>query len=294
MSKTLVPAPPAKGVVWKSSALAPLGQVIGYRGFRAGAGRTGSRLVAPDGMVRIVFGFAGPVRIVSGLDPPRSVTATSLAIGVHATATLGEYTGPVHGVTVLLTPLAAHRLTAAPMEAFACRAVDLADVLGARVRTFAGRLAEYPDWHSRFTLLDRLLALRLLGAPPSSPQVDRAWRRLVHTAGRTPVRELAAETGWSHRQLERRFLQQVGLSPKSLAQVLRLQDALRHRRNGLTWADAAGAAGYYDQAHFTRSFKAMIGCTPGRFSALRADPQEYGPLDVLPDRVTTTAPDAPA
>ncbi|MEE1763531.1 MULTISPECIES: AraC family transcriptional regulator [unclassified Streptomyces] len=218
------------------------------------------------------------------------MTATSLAVGVHDTATLGEYTGPVQGVTVLLTPLAAYRVTATPMEAFACRTVDLTDLLGARLRNFAGRLAAYPDWQSRFELLDRLLAVRLRGGPPWSPRIDWAWRALHRTAGRIPVRLLAAETGWSHRQLERRFLQQVGMPPKSLAQVLRLQEALRQRRHGLTWANAAGAAGYHDQAHFTRNFKAMIGCTPGRFAALRADPDAHGPLDALP---TTSPPHRP-
>jgi AraC-like DNA-binding protein len=282
----------AKEVVWRASRISPHGHVLGYRGFRVGEGRTGSRLITPDGMVRLVFGFRGPLRVVDAVNPTRPVTAVSLAIGTHATAALGEYTGPVHGVTVLLTPLAAYRLTAAPMETFARRTVDLADVLGAGLRKLVGRLAECPDWETRFALLDRLLALRLLDGPPCAPQVDWAWRRLHRTAGRTPVSQLAAETGWGHRRLQRRFLQQVGLSPKSLAQVFQLQEALRQRRDGRTWADAAGAAGYHDQAHFTRNFQALIGCTPGRFPALRADPEGYGPLDALPDHITTASPDA--
>ncbi|UUN31497.1 helix-turn-helix transcriptional regulator [Streptomyces sp. FIT100] len=230
-----------------------------------------------------MFGFSGPLRVTNVLDPARSVAAASMAIGVHATATLSEYTGPVHGVTVVLTPLAAYRLATVPMASFACRTVDLAELLGARLRTFVRRLAECPDWHSRFAMLDRLLAVRLFSGPALSPQIDWAWRTLLRTAGRYPVRQLADEAGWSHRQLERRFLQQVGLPPKSLAQVIRLQAALRHHRLGLTWADAAGAAGYHDQAHFTRSFKALIGCTPGRFSAITAEAKEHGPLDAPPD-----------
>ncbi|MFI1964577.1 helix-turn-helix domain-containing protein [Streptomyces pathocidini] len=232
-----------------------------------------------------MFGFSGPLHVTSVLDPARSVAATSMVIGVHATATLSEYTGPVHGVTVILTPLAAYRLATVPMAGFACRTVDLADLLGARLRAFVHRLAEYPDWHSRFAMLDRLLAVRLFSGPAFSPQIDWAWRTLLRTAGRTPVGQLANEAGWSRRQLERRFLQQVGLPPKSLAQVIRLQAALRHHRRGLTWADVAGTAGYHDQAHFTRSFKAMIGCTPGQFSAIWADTKDHGPLDVLPDAI---------
>ncbi|MEV4974713.1 helix-turn-helix domain-containing protein [Streptomyces scopuliridis] len=223
------------------------------------------------------------------MNPTRSVAAAARAIGTQATAALGEYAGPLHGLTILLTPLAAYRLAAAPMETFARRAVDLADVLGTRLWKLVRRLADCPDWHLRFTLLDRLPAFRLLNGPHCSPQIDWAWRKLPHSAGRTPVSQLAAETGWSHRQLQRRFLQQVGLPLKSLAQVLQLQEALRHRRDGRTWADAAG---YHDQAHFTRNFKALIGCTPGRFSAIRADLEGYGPLDALLDHITTASPNA--
>ena len=41
-----------------------------------------------------------------------------------------------------------------------------------------------------------------------------------------------------------------------------------HRRRPL--AEVAGDAGFADQAHFTRAFKAAFGLTPGRYRALRA------------------------
>jgi AraC-like DNA-binding protein len=57
-----------------------------------------------------------------------------------------------------------------------------------------------------------------------------------------------------------------------LARVLRLQHAVsllgRHRRQG--WSALALAAGYYDQAHLIREFKALAGVTPRAFAAERA------------------------
>ncbi|MFE7118465.1 helix-turn-helix domain-containing protein [Streptomyces sp. NPDC057654] len=252
-----------------------------------GARGPGRWLVAPDGVVKIVLGFSGPLRVADAVRPTRPVTAISLISGVHATATVGEHAGPVHGVTVLLTPLAAYRLLAVPMAQLACRNVDVAELFGERLRRFAGRLAEAPTWGTRFALLDQVLTARLLSGPRCSPELAWAWRQLHRSAGRTSVRRLAAGTGWSHRQLERRFLEQVGLPPKSLAQVLRLQAALRYKKRGMTWAEVAAAAGYHDQSHFTRSFKAMIGCTPGRFPAARAESGRGGPLDSLPDQFTS-------
>ncbi|MFH8982612.1 helix-turn-helix domain-containing protein [Streptomyces varsoviensis] len=271
-------------LVWRSSGPALRGQVLGYRGFLFGARGPGRWLVAPDGVVKVVLGFSGPLRVADAVRPTRPVTAISLISGVHATATVGERTGPVHGVTVLLTPLAAYRLLAVPMDRLACRNLDMTELLGERLRRVVGALAEAPTWGSRFALLDQLLTARLLAGPRCAPELAWAWRQLHRTAGRTSVRQLAAGTGWSHRQLERRFLEQVGLPPKSLAQVLRLQAALRYKKRGMTWAEVAAAAGYHDQPHFTRSFKAMIGCTPGRFPATRAETGRSGPLDSLPDQ----------
>jgi transcriptional regulator GlxA family with amidase domain len=80
---------------------------------------------------------------------------------------------------------------------------------------------------------------------------------------------LAAECGLSRRQFERRFLVEVGVSPGLLAGVARFrklfdaleQETLRVRH----WAEAAHAAGYFDQAHMNRDFKRFAGLPPQAF-----------------------------
>jgi AraC-like DNA-binding protein len=64
------------------------------------------------------------------------------------------------------------------------------------------------------------------------------------------------------------FKRAVGLPPKVYARVLRFQSVLKQahgmaRLNRLvSWADLALQAGYSDQAHFSREFRAMAGVTP--------------------------------
>ncbi|AQW55695.1 AraC family transcriptional regulator [Streptomyces violaceusniger] len=261
--------------------------VLGYRGFRFGARQPRCRLLVPDGVVKVMFGFGEPVRIADAVDPRQSVTGTSMINGLRATATLGEHTGQLTGVTVMLTPIGAFRLFGLPMAELAERNLDPADLLGQEAGRLICRLAECRDWTSRFALLDEVFAARLLTGPECAREVVWMWQGLRRTGGRMRVGELAAETGWSRRRLERRFREQVGLPPKQFAQVLRLQEALRLQDGGLPWAEAAALAGYYDQAHFTRAFKDRVGCTPGRFGTRRASSTPGDPLDFLPDQVTS-------
>ena len=62
--------------------------------------------------------------------------------------------------------------------------------------------------------------------------------------------------------------EEIGLSPKEFARLLRFQRALRlaAERPGIAWAVVAARAGYSDQAHFTRHFKRHVGATPARFA----------------------------
>ncbi|WP_373497431.1 helix-turn-helix domain-containing protein [Aquiflexum sp.] len=69
------------------------------------------------------------------------------------------------------------------------------------------------------------------------------------------------------RQLERNFLKQIGLSPKQLSKVIRLQATLQmllnHTTESLT--EIAYENEYYDQAHFVKDFKEFTGIRPKDF-----------------------------
>ena len=77
------------------------------------------------------------------------------------------------------------------------------------------------------------------------------------------VDQLANEAGVSSRQLERRFLREVGVGPKLLGRIIRFQQVFRavEHRNA-AWAEVAVECGYYDQAHLIRDFNQFAQQTP--------------------------------
>ena len=71
----------------------------------------------------------------------------------------------------------------------------------------------------------------------------------------------------STRSLQRLFATYVGLSPKAVLARYRLQDAAAAIDAGEV-EDLAGLAvslGWFDQAHFSRDFRAVVGTTPSAY-----------------------------
>jgi AraC-like DNA-binding protein len=95
--------------------------------------------------------------------------------------------------------------------------------------------------------------------------VTAAARAMRSTRGAISIRSLAAGLGLSLDRFEKRFRLAVGASPKQYCSILRVRQALGCYRANMNLAELASEAGYYDQSHFIREFRAVTGETPQRF-----------------------------
>ncbi|MCG9579429.1 helix-turn-helix domain-containing protein [Vibrio tubiashii] len=73
---------------------------------------------------------------------------------------------------------------------------------------------------------------------------------------------------YNQRQVERRFRQWLGMSPKYFQRLRRVHSSLSKLRENpdVSLADFAFEHGFSDQAHMTREFKAFVLTTPGEMS----------------------------
>jgi AraC-like DNA-binding protein len=173
-----------------------------------------------------------------------------------------------------------------PMHELTNRVVDLGDLLGAEGELLVEQLHDAPGWDERFELLDAVLEHRLDEARPGSPDVSWAWRRLIESGGRLPVSDLCGELGCSRKHMARRFNEQIGIAPKTLARVLRFERAVHmlghsdgaswldeHDSHGagagMSWSEIALECGYFDQAHMNRDFRQFAGASPSELAASR-------------------------
>jgi AraC-like DNA-binding protein len=82
----------------------------------------------------------------------------------------------------------------------------------------------------------------------------------------TTVEELCKAAGYSKRTLQRLFREYVGVTPKWVLQRIRLHEAAERMADGEgDWPRLALELGYFDQAHFIKAFKAVIGLTPADY-----------------------------
>jgi len=221
--------------------------------------------VLPDGCTDLIVGVSG--------------SAEPLVVGTMRTARVVPLSGPVDLFGVRFRPGCALPFLDTPLDELTDSRVPLDTLWGSSAEVVADALAPAGP-EARARRLDRVLQPRLAvmdGLRPGGDEVvaARAVDLMRRSRGGLGVRDLAAALGIGERRLQRAFDRSVGLSPKMLGRVLRFRRALREiERAGfetgrIRWAALAIAAGYADQPHFIREFRALAGVTPARYAAER-------------------------
>jgi AraC-like DNA-binding protein len=217
----------------------------------------------------LIVEFEDPLLVSEAADRENPRKWQSFAAGASQAPTATLHAGTQHCVEVRFTPLGLYRLAGLPMHELTDRVVSLEDLFGRTGRDLPERLAAESDWRGRFSLLDSLFARAAADGPEPDNEVVHAWNRLCQTEGTAVIGAILSEIDWSRGRLAQRFREQVGLTPKAAARVLRFQRAARlliepgHR----SLTSIALSCDYYDQAHFNRDFSVFAGCSPTEWIA---------------------------
>lgn len=131
------------------------------------------------------------------------------------------------------------------------------------------------EWDAAREALETHLR-RLLTAGDGPGAGVLAARRIYDAFGAVRVADLAEELDLSPRTLERQFAREVGVGAKTLARVVRFDEAnLRIRHDPqVPMSELSFELGFFDQAHLIREFKALSSLTPGAFAAIAARRRE--------------------
>lgn len=100
-------------------------------------------------------------------------------------------------------------------------------------------------------------------------EIDQAYLRILTCSVKTPMSTIVAASQMSQSTLQRKFANRVGVSPKTLMRITRLNylwDRIQFDR-AVDYQDLVFDGNYFDQAHFIKDFKSMTGETPGHFFA---------------------------
>jgi AraC-like DNA-binding protein len=193
----------------------------------------------------------------------------SFAGGLYARPVRVRHEGSSRGVQFDLEPPMVRALFGLPAGELAGRTVPLEDLMGADAGRLAERLHEAAGAQARFAVLDDVLRRLAARAPaPPPPDLERAWNLLRASGGAVRIDALARSLGCSRRHLANRFAEDVGVSPKVAARLIRFE-AARARLGSVPLARLAAEHGFADQAHLAREFRALGGAPPTGFPSVQ-------------------------
>lgn len=225
------------------------------------------QLILPDGCLDMAF--------LLGDDIKRYVSDDEFVIGPRQSI-IGQITkqyyiqpvGCVDSFSVRFYPYGFCAFSSTPLHEFANTETPLDMVFGkAAANKLSERIIEAKTTKERIEIIEEFLLSKLSEESAINSVVKSTVDSIINVNGSSSIKEIFEHIGSSRRQMERHFMQQIGISPKQLGKVVRLQSALKMILNqgSKSLTDIAYDSDYYDQNHFIRDFKSFTGVTPKKF-----------------------------
>ena len=223
--------------------------------------------IIPDGCLEMAFILGDDIKRYTSEDAfilqPRA-----MVLGQTIEPFYIEPTGYVNTFAVRFYPYGFANFVTTPIKNLANKETPIALLFGEKpAKELTQKIIQATDTGKRIEIVEAFLLDRLINEATIDSIVKATVDTILSTKGNTSINAILKETLSKRRQLERKFLKQIGISPKQLGKVIRLQTALKMLLNQQTGnlTRIAYESEYYDQAHFNRDFREFTGINPKEF-----------------------------
>ena len=143
------------------------------------------------------------------------------------------------------------------------------DILSREVHLLQEQLHEGEYISECIQILEKFLVKKLLSHKFKYRHlsIQKASDYLIKEKGLFPIKELAHHSNMTIQTFEVQFVEQIGMSPKLYARLIRFGWAveLKLYQPAKSWTEIAHICGYYDQNHFVKEFKEFTLLSPNKF-----------------------------
>lgn len=154
-----------------------------------------------------------------------------------------------------------------PCSEFIDSFVEIEDLWGKVGIELEMRVREAPGLKERIRIIEAFLLRRLSECGKSEPSIDVAVKTLLYHYRTTRIEDISDSIFLSRRQLERKFQETVGVSPKTFQKIARFEAVMKELmlQQQKHYLAVVLDHGYYDQSHFLKDFEHYLGEAPSSF-----------------------------
>ena len=223
--------------------------------------------IIPDGTIEMAFILGDDIKRYTTEDhfilQPRSMVLGQIIEPFYI-----EPTGYVDTFAIRFYPYGFANFVTVPIRSLANKETPIEALFEEKIaQELEQEIIQATNTNQRIGIIERFLLKKLSEPSTVDHIVKTTIDALISTKGSTSISNILKDDLSKRRQLERKFAQQIGMSPKQLGKVIRLQSALKLLLNeeGANLTNIAYESEYYDQAHFIKDFKEFTGISPKEF-----------------------------
>lgn len=222
--------------------------------------------IIPDGCIEMTFNLEDKIkRYIS--ENEFIIHPSSMVMGQRTKSYYIEPLGNVNSFAICFYPYGFASFISTPLENLLDVETPIESLLGEiPAKELEQNIVQAASTLDRIEIIETFLLNKLNQTKTIDSLVKSTVDTLLATNGGASINQILKDDLSKRRQLERNFKKQIGISPKQLGKVLRLQTALKILlNNNESLTNIAYESEYFDQAHFIKDFKEFIGTTPKEF-----------------------------
>ncbi len=222
--------------------------------------------IIPDGCIEMTFNLKDKIkRYVSEND--FIIHPNAMVMGQRTKSYFIEPLGNVDLFAICFYPYGFANFVCTPLEKLVDTEKPIESLFGEiPAKALEQKIIQATNTQQRIEISEAFLLDKLNQNSTIENLVKTTVDSLLDSNGSSPINQILKDDLSKRRQLERNFKRQIGISPKQLGRVLRLQTALKMLLNDKeSLTNIAYESEYFDQAHFIKDFKEFIGTTPKEF-----------------------------
>lgn len=164
-------------------------------------------------------------------------------------------------------PAGFHPFSRSPVSGLTDRVIGLRDAFGVKGEAYEEAILALKDEEEMVETAEDFLRERVPERDENVEVVNRIVGRIAANREITKVDDIANSLHLSKRTLQRLFERYVGVGPKWVIRRYRLHEAADRLADGeaVDLPEMALKLGYFDQAHFIKDFKTIVGASPAEY-----------------------------